>query len=77
MNIRLQLSIWLLLISISGLSFAADTSAPELLSWEIISSDTINVDNGAGVVSVKFRIADESDFEEPRLYADLKSHLCS
>ena len=58
-----------LIISTSSFSFAADTSPPELESWEIISSDTINVDNGAGIISVKFRITDESGFEEPRVTA--------
>jgi hypothetical protein len=58
-----------LIISTSSFSFAADTSPPELESWEIISSDTINLDNGAGIISVKFRITDESGFEEPRVTA--------
>ena len=65
MNIKLKLFLYAIVISASSFSVAVDTSPPELESWEIISSDTINVDNGAGIVSVKFRITDESGFEEP------------
>ena len=69
MNVTLKIFSFSILISFSSLNFAGDTSSPELESWEIISSDTINVDNGAGTVSVKFRITDGSGFEEPRVTA--------
>ena len=65
MNVNPKLILCAVLISVSSFSLAVDTSPPELESWEIISSDTINLDNGAGIVSVKFRITDESGFEEP------------
>ena len=46
-----------------------DTTPPQLESWEITSSRTINVDNGAAIVSVQFRITDPSGFDEPRVTA--------
>jgi hypothetical protein len=69
MNTTVKLFLFSILILASSLTIAADTSPPKLESWEIISPDTINVDNAAGIVSVKFRITDESGFEAPMVSA--------
>ena len=61
-----------ILLTVAQFGFA-DTTPPQLESWEIISSRSINVDNGAVIVSVQFRITDPSGFDEPIVTASHES----
>ncbi len=59
MNIKLKLFFYLILMSVSGLSFGADVTPPQLESWEL-SPASINVDDGPAVVTAIFRLTDET-----------------
>ena len=50
-------------MSVSGLSFGADVTPPQLESWEL-SPASINVDDGPAVVTAIFRLTDETGVDD-------------